>query len=752
MRNPEEHKKLLEQITALERDSVNYFAVEKEFFLIDSDNLSKVQSRFYGYSIQADGIYEEDNLTPEAVKNLNGRGCYVYVEVRDGQITIKQDLNGSWGIYLFRHGDYFALSNSFFRLLDHVKFRYPLTVNRDYVHYLVTDILCSISYLETIVNEIQLVDRSAILHIDTNKKTLEMELINYREYSVSLDSPEGMTALERWVEFWGKVFRGITQNTQFFQADLSGGFDTRVSFALLLHSGVNLSNIRVFSVKGSVHTFKEDYDIASQIANHFNFKLNKLFPQRETFNYSLNDIFNADFYISQTFSNLHKLWYQKNIDKIYHLGGMSGETLRYRWQMPPEEFMETFTFKTNPYSGTLSEKLSVSIKNILESGLRTVCDKHNIKDTKSPAVPQYLYHETWSRYHFGKETLYSYFVNDLRISPALDPEVRTLRLNTAECPDVNLLIALLFTRYAPDLLKFPLDLNRSIAPETIAYAQKLNERFPRRQTTGNTDAGGGYFHLLPRDTHAEKILASARNNPNIPGGLPEKCLKATFESSKTYGLFTSYFDEELYRRAAIYYDTHVFGRTRPMYAVCGVAKVLEDVEISQRYYQPYQDMKRFIEQDFCPVYVNDSAEQIIRKFAPYITARTDVKLMTDKGDFKILSVSDDKANVTKPNWFQNGGIGYMITSYVGKLKFVAKAAADGQIQLRLRGIDMRNPKDSTKKIPYWIDYTKLTVNGKTIFDKLTPVWHDKPYRHDMDAKAGKEITFEVEWLPHRSDT
>ena len=135
MRDADDRQKLLEQITSLERDSVNFFNVEQEFFLIDSDNLSNIQTRFYGYSIQADGIYEEDNLTPEATKNLDGRGCYVYVEVRGGQITIKQDLNGSWGIYLFRHGDYFALSNSFFRLLDHVKFRCPLTVNRDYCNH-----------------------------------------------------------------------------------------------------------------------------------------------------------------------------------------------------------------------------------------------------------------------------------------------------------------------------------------------------------------------------------------------------------------------------------------------------------------------------------------------------------------------------------------------------------------------------------------------------------------------------------------
>ena len=136
MKSLKGHQRLLKQITELERDSVNLFDVEQEFFLIDSDNLAKVKPRLYGYSIQADGIYEECNLTPEAVDGLDGRGCYVYIDVRDGQITIQQDLNGCWGIYLFRHGDYFALSNSFFRLLDHVKFLYPLTINRDYCNHL----------------------------------------------------------------------------------------------------------------------------------------------------------------------------------------------------------------------------------------------------------------------------------------------------------------------------------------------------------------------------------------------------------------------------------------------------------------------------------------------------------------------------------------------------------------------------------------------------------------------------------------
>ena len=257
MTNAEERQKLLAQIAELEKDSVNYFDVEKEFFLIDSYNLPQVRTYFYGYSIQASGIYEEDNLTEEVAKNLDGRGCYVYVEARNGHITIKQDLNGSWGIYLFRHGDYFALSNSFFRLLDHVKLRYPLTLNRDFCHNILLKRL--MTYSETAVNEVKLIERNAIIHIDVAKRELEIEFIDYKERSVALDSEEGVATLDSWIEFWGNVFRGVAQHTQFIKEELTGGFDSRISFLILKHSGIDLNKIQINSRKGNVAPYIEDY-------------------------------------------------------------------------------------------------------------------------------------------------------------------------------------------------------------------------------------------------------------------------------------------------------------------------------------------------------------------------------------------------------------------------------------------------------------------------------------------------------------
>ena len=146
-------------------------------------------------------------------------------------------------------------------------------------------------------------------------------------------------------------------------------------------------------------------------------------------------------------------------------------------------------------------------------------------------------------------------------------------------------------------------------------------------------------------------------------------------------------------------------------------------------------------------------EKPVVEFLPNLTARLDVQMVSDtgEGDFQILSVSDKRASVNKPGWLQKDGIGYVIQSYVGKMEFVAKATADGQVTLKLKGMDIHDPEDKSKLVPYWIDYTKLTVNGETIIDKLTPAWHDKPYRYDIDVKAGEELKVQVEWFPHREE-
>ena len=150
----------------------------------------------------------------------------------------------------------------------------------------------------------------------------------------------------------------------------------------------------------------------------------------------------------------------------------------------------------------------------------------------------------------------------------------------------------------------------------------------------------------------------------------------------------------------------------------------------------------------------EKSEPIDPERIPYLTGRVDLQLTpkTAGGDFKIVSVSDDKADIVRASWLAENEIGYAIQSHNGKMDIVAKATADGPLNLKLRGFWALDPADNSKLFPYWIDYTKLTVNGEVIFDKVTPAWHDEPFDYNMDVNAGDEIAVSVEWLPHESDT
>lgn len=259
----------------MKENSINYFDVEKEFFLIDSDNLQNVETKLYGYSFQESGIYENDNLTETAVSGLNGCGVYIYVEEKDGKITIQQDFNGSYGIYLFRKGDYFALSNSFLRLLEYVKVRYPISLNRDYANCHLAEWYSNhVAYSDTLVQEIQTLGRDIVIEIDILGKELVFRTVDYRESSLWINSAEGIEALDRWFLRWTNIFRRLKQKTDQIIMDLSGGFDTRIMFLLMLQSGIDLNEIYVRSINDDLYTHKEDYKIASEMAEYYGFKLN----------------------------------------------------------------------------------------------------------------------------------------------------------------------------------------------------------------------------------------------------------------------------------------------------------------------------------------------------------------------------------------------------------------------------------------------------------------------------------------------
>lgn len=730
---------------------MNYFDVEKEFFLIDSDNLQNVETKLYGYSFQESGIYENDNLNEAAVSGLNGCGVYVYVEVNDGKITIQQDFNGSYGIYLFRQGSYFALSNSFLRLLEYVKIRFPISLNRDYANchlaeWYANHVACS----DTLVKEIQTLGRDAVIEIDILGKELIFRTVDYQESSLWINSAEGIEALDRWFLRWTTIFQRLKQETDQIIMDLSGGFDTRIMFLLMLQSGIDLNDIYVRSINDDLYTHKEDYKIASEMAEYYGFELNNSKGIKLSYlPYSMEDILNISSYLKMGFHKEMRFKNCKHEWPRYRVVGFGGESVRSYYSVTAQGFKDKVCSRANQYSQSVQADMKASICRLLDDAYLTIKKKHQIKDDNCTNYPLYLFRETENRVHFGKGSLENYFSNTYDLTPYIDPDLLRLRLNDPGCQDNNLLMAVMYVRYCPHLLEYRFA-RGGMEPSTVEFARKINEKFDKSHDGVIHDKGvkDGVFYVKVRDQKVTK-LKSATDNQFIPAGEPEKYLKSVFDSVKLRKLFATCFDEEIYCQADMFYGEQGYHPMRHCYSVLAVTKVIEDT-IASREERPFtliESMDRYIRENY---YQPDSEKELVMRLKDYLTARMDFQLSgVERPELEVVSISDSRAMVSMPEWLQRNGIGYMIEAYEGSIDISFQSATGGRITIWERGKNVSNEEGG--RIAYWIDYQNVRYNGDIVPQAQGLVWHDKPIRLEYSLKAGEKVHFHAEWLPYRGD-
>lgn len=734
----------------IDEDGRNIFDINEEFFLIDSNNLMDIRSRLYGFSVQESGIYENENLTPEAVMQMNGRGCYVYINASNRDITITQDFNGSWGIYIFQIESYFALSNSFFRLLDHIKGKHLISLDRDYCNHIIGDGLTSFAYSETPIKEVKLIPKNAIIKIDLVKSQLFFEYIDYKENSVSLNSKEGLAILDHWFERWTTIFRKLKKETDNITVALSGGFDSRITFLLFLCSGINLNEICVRSLTDNLHTHAEDYEIASSIAQYYDFKLNNFSVlSKNAMHYSLQDIINMSFYTKMGF---HKEMYFKSTkyeNKRYAVAGVGGECIRaHWWDMPADRFIQINVNLYNRYSKKLAQEMGNSVATIIKNAYDALGHKFHIDESNSIEYPIYLYRENRCRSHFGKAAVEDFFSNQFTLQPLIDPDLRKIRLHEPECGDYNLLMAMIYVRYCPKLLDFKFEGNRSISKNTINFASQINEKFP--YLSKNMNSLNKHFNVITVDSKVSEQIKN--NNIQVTEEHVQKYFKDAFDSVSFRKLFAMYFDEEIYCFAKQSYEKSNYFPLRECFSTLAIGKVIKDIIVSESIMQPVpsHDLDYFIQNnDYCP---NDMAD-IISNFKDYITARIDIKLKSNKeADFEISDISDTKISLLKPASLQKDGICMVIESYAGTLDFSIKIkGGEGDLTIALKSRFVFGKNKEVDRIPYWIDYHFCEINNTIQFSEIRPAWHDQPIYFTRHVASGDKFNLRLKWSPHRSD-
>lgn len=112
-------------------------------------------------------------------------------------------------------------------------------------------------------------------------------------------------------------------------------------------------------------------------------------------------------------------------------------------------------------------------------------------------------------------------------------------------------------------------------------------------------------------------------------------------------------------------------------------------------------------------------------------------------------VDGSKTPEKQAEWMQkSGNQGYVIQRDKNSTDINIKSLNDSELMVVLRGPDKRD--ENKKFIPVWVKYTSFTVNGKKILSEPVSVWHNKPFRHTIEAKSGDEIKIHAEWT--KADT
>ena len=446
--------------------------IKENFFIIESNNLDEVSSYFYGYSISKKGIITNNYFTKIGFyEDPDPQGVFVLVKKNKDMIEISQDYYGSYGVYIYENKGYFAFSNSFLLLVEYLIGKENMTLNEDFADNLIISGLCSPSIYETLVNEINKIPSNSFITINIKEKTYKINYIDQQRYTIPFESEEGLKIIDKWVDKWGYIFRSLKKKTDNISLDLSGGFDTRTVLAILYNSGIDLNNILINSATKKVHTYEEDFIIATNISSKLGFNLNDKELDNNGSNFDIKtslDIsmniklgFHKDFYFRSKF--FHK-------PRFYFTGGWGG-VLRGYPNMPIQEYIEKISAGTRDINNI---KFYNSSKRLLNRSITKLKKERKYNDDYEISIDLYLRGRGIN--HFGKACAELFISNEYRLQPLADPDIKKLKISKNNKESLHNLISYIYARFCPDLINFPFEGKRIINSNSIKMAEKINKK------------------------------------------------------------------------------------------------------------------------------------------------------------------------------------------------------------------------------------------------------------------------------------
>ena len=174
---------------------------------------------------------------------------------------------------------------------------------------------------------------------------------------------------------------------------------------------------------------------------------------------------------------LHKEFYLNkgffNKPRISFTGG-GGEFIRGSPAYPIEKYIDSLSFKEKGIIGHKKE-FYLSSKRLCKRSVDLLKKEKKYNNDYEISSDLYArYHQN----HFGKKAIEGYIANLYFIQPLIDPDLRKIkyRISGKSCHD---LIAYIYVRFSHNLIYFPFEGNRTINPESIKKAEKLNKLLPQ---------------------------------------------------------------------------------------------------------------------------------------------------------------------------------------------------------------------------------------------------------------------------------
>lgn len=692
--------------------------IEDNFFIVTSENYKKMQAAFYGYVFTEEKILIREN--PDNIDiDIYSPGIYVNIAIDNNTIVIKQDYYCGFGLYIYRYNDYWAVSNSLYMLINYLSTKSDLTINSDFFDlYMVKDVIPP-SETETIIKEINELKQGE--YISINKERCELNVIksNIEKYSVDIFSREGFELIKKWRNRYINIIKSLLINDYIVTADLSGGFDTRACLCIYKELLDQKFNIAIHTSTDGLSCHPEDLQIATKIADIYNFKLNNL---ANVPSIKIDSIESLLMCFYPMFFSHDEMYYKGCIYKspIFCISGAGGESMRGYWTGSYDDYISNIV----NYNNILDLEFDSGAKRILSRMISSL--KKDYHENIDEA--QKIYIHTRIKNHFLRSGIESFLANKIYIMPLLDPILLKLDMTKSTTHDAKSFLAFLFERYLPEISNLGFEGKRYIEKNTLAYVKEYNKNLPIDE---NIDDKKCTIYIKNNSIDSSRFVDECN---------PRQYIFNMYRSELMKKFIANKYNYKLYRFAMQYYEKNSFVPDRFIIKLVSLF------------------ILNYILQGDSPFFRNNN--KYFKKYCIYelinniSTARIDL-INESASDSRIMPIYYDHKlmKLDSPKWFMSKlGQGIVLECKPYSSVFRFKTNLTGTLKVAFRAMDKKY--NINKELQLKIDYHKILIKSlskKVVlkeYENLYGLSHDNSFRISLPVDSNEELEIFINFSPY----